>query len=158
MHAAHVLVLYLPLIEARFDRIFGRQELEALPDPGPEAEQSEYPDAVGCREASFSSPRWYLYDPSFLVYNYSTGGRTGSAGFAAANSANGKNFDCYAENINLMPNETQWYNCSIPSTIFSYNMTAEVFSIKESWVCDEDPTQVTWRVRNNGRAKVWSHD
>lgn len=95
-----------------------------------------------CKEYSFSYPEWYLYDPNFTIY---TGGTTGDAGFSAYNVATNVTFNCYARGVDLsLPiNATEWHNCSIPDTQFSFSEQSNSFGLRQNWTCDNGPGYVT---------------
>jgi hypothetical protein len=143
MHSVCLLLLgLLPLLEAAkfnsFDDVRSSwSNLRQNDDPGSQWK-------INCKEISFSEPRWYLYDPSFVVYNYLTGLSHGDIGFGASNAATGSQFECFVKDINLAPaaGEGKWYNCSIPGAQFRFNLTSNVVELKQSWVCDNAPTQV----------------
>jgi hypothetical protein len=96
---------------------------------------------INCKEYSFSQPEWYLYDPSFTMY---TGGTSGDVGFSAYNVATNLTFDCYAKGVDLsLPiNATEWHNCSVPDTQFSFSALSNSFGLRQTWICDNAPEYV----------------
>ncbi|KAB5542779.1 hypothetical protein GE09DRAFT_1289451 [Coniochaeta sp. 2T2.1] len=93
---------------------------------------------INCKEISLTQPEWYLYDPSFTIF---TGGTTGDVGFAAYNVATNVTFDCYARGVDLaLPvNRTEWHNCGIPNTQFSFSELSNSFGLRGSWICNDAP-------------------
>jgi hypothetical protein len=67
-----------------------------------------------------------------------TGGTTGGAGFSAYNIATNVSFDCYAKGVDLaLPaNATEWHDCSIPDTQFSFSVLSNSFGLRQTWLCD----------------------
>jgi hypothetical protein len=104
---------------------------------------------VNCKENSMSAPAWYLYDPQFRLYNSSTGGTFGDAGFSAYNLVTDKSFICYTKNINLSlaGEASPWYSCGDNTTNttaeYRFDLTDSILSLKESWVCGNDSAQVS---------------
>lgn len=96
---------------------------------------------INCKEYSFSYPEFYLYDPNFTIY---TGGTIGDVGFSAYNIATNITFDCYARGVDLsLPaNATEWHNCSVPATQFSFSVLGNTFGLRQSWICDNAPEYV----------------
>lgn len=109
---------------------------------GPRQYDGDDGSGIDCKDASFSDPKWYLYDPQYTVYNYSSGGRTGDVGFAGYNVAMDINAQCFARKVNLAPKtgEDNWHDClTPPNTRFRFNLTANTMEIKQSWVCNNAP-------------------
>jgi hypothetical protein len=91
-----------------------------------------------CKEISFSHPAWYLWDPTLVTINGTT---IGDFGVGLQNTANGGDFICLVESVELAPDSNgPWYNCSIPTAKFRPNLTTNSLEFSESWVCEDDPT------------------
>jgi hypothetical protein len=103
---------------------------------------------VNCKEYSFTQPEWYLYDPSFTMFNYSSGGTHGDVGFSAYNVATNVTFDCYARNVDLsLPiNRTEWHNCSVPDTKFTFSVLSNSFGLQQTWICKDAPEYVLFNI------------
>lgn len=104
--------------------------------------EEEGAPSFSCKEASFTGPRWYVYDPSYTVFNYSSGGRWGDVGFAGYHVATEVLAHCYAIGVNLAPveGEDYWHDCrEPPGTQFRFNLTAYTMEIRQNWTCDDAP-------------------
>ncbi|OIW27079.1 hypothetical protein CONLIGDRAFT_707936 [Coniochaeta ligniaria NRRL 30616] len=93
---------------------------------------------INCKDYSFSYPEFYLYDPSYTIATKNT---TGDVGFSAYNIATNITFDCYARGVDLsLPaNATEWHDCSVPATQFSFSVLSNSFGLRQTWICDNAP-------------------
>jgi hypothetical protein len=132
MHFAYCMLLWLPLIGATLN--VNRPRQYDAPSGAP----------IDCKQVSLTTPSWYIYDPRYTLHNFSTGGTQGDAGFGVYNVATNESFECYVRDINLTLTgpESLWHNCSIPNAQFTFDLTAHVIGLEETWTCDNAPTQV----------------
>lgn len=105
---------------------------------------------VNCKEVSFTAPEWYLYDPNYTVFNYTTGGTHGDVGLGAYNVATNLTFDCYARGVDLTRSAEalEWHNCSVPATEFSFSLATNSFGLRQRWICDNAPQYVHEKSRS----------
>lgn len=132
MHFVCCVLLWLPLIGATLN--------------GNRPRQYDDPDGwvIDCKEVSLTEPTWYIYDPQYSLYNFEAGGTLGEAAFGVYNTATNESFGCLVTDIDLTltGDEISWYNCSIPNAQFTFDKTANVIGLRETWACDNAPTQV----------------
>lgn len=103
--------------------------------------QDDSSNPVNCKDVSFTAPEWYLYDPNYTIFNYTTGGTRGDVGVGAYNVATNQTFDCYAGDVDLArPGDApEWHNCSVPDTEFSFSLDTNSFGLRQRWICDNAP-------------------
>ena len=93
-----------------------------------------------CTEASFTSPRWGIYNPTLVTVNGSSGGSQGDIRFLTVNSATNVSAACIARNIDLDPKGPDaldiWHDCDIPNLKFQFNLTSFDMRLRGSWHCD----------------------
>lgn len=126
------MLLWLPVIGATLDGQRRRQY------DGPSGSD------IDCKEVSLSAPSWYIYDPTYTRHDASSGGTLGEAGFDVYNLATNESFRCYAPDLDLSltGDESLWHNCSVPDAQFTFDLTDNLIGLKETWTCDNAPTQV----------------
>ncbi|KAL1865947.1 hypothetical protein VTK73DRAFT_4953 [Phialemonium thermophilum] len=103
-------------------------------------DDGSYGEAIDCKVASLTEPAWFIYDPRYSRYNYTQGGTLGQAGFEAYNTVTNESFVCIETNIDLNATGTDapWYNCSIPTAQFQFDLNAGILGLRETWSCDND--------------------
>lgn len=101
-----------------------------------------------CLEASFTSPRWGIYNPTLVTVNGSSGGSQGDIRFLTVNFATNVSAACIARNIDLDPKGPDaldiWHDCDIPNLKFQFNLTSFDMRLRGSWVCDNTTGQFTF--------------
>lgn len=95
-----------------------------------------------CKELSLSNPSWYFWDPTVLIVQNSPTGRPfGDFGVGVYNTATDGNFECFIQNIDLAPlqSEEGWHECSIPGVQVRPDITTNTFALRQTWVCEDSP-------------------
>lgn len=107
----------------------------------PSRRQYDPSNDLNCKHVSLTAPEWYLYDPNYTIFNYTTGGTHGDVGVGAYNVATNVTFTCYARGVDLsLPvDATKWHPCSVPDTEFSFSLESNSFGLRQSWICEDAP-------------------
>ncbi len=111
----------------------------------PDPQQQQRPD---CATYSLSYPLFRVYDPIWVLVNRTAGGTLGDFWFTAHNMATNVQVECEIKNANLFPRlmgtgNSSWHYCKDNSTMFRMSLETNEFQLRENWVCDNLPGQVS---------------
>lgn len=110
-------------------------------------------EPIDCLLASLSRPAWFIWDPQFLVINYTADMNPqnqeiyGDFRFSAYSLPLNTSTQCMVQNIDLSPrnfsSDGPWYTCNDTVTEFQITLSTFTMAVRSKWVCDNAPTQVS---------------
>jgi hypothetical protein len=95
--------------------------------------------ADNCTENSQSLSRWRIDTFVLKVYNWDTGGTTGSFGFRSSFSATNMTVDCMLQNGDLEKLKNSWSKCNNTETEFQFDLSDITLTVRETWTCPGSP-------------------
>lgn len=93
-----------------------------------------------CTESSQSPSYWRIENFVLKVYNWESGGSTGTFGFTSYYSATNTTVKCRVQDVDLAKlADGPWSECESPGTEFRFNLTDISLTMKETWTCSGSP-------------------
>lgn len=95
--------------------------------------------ADNCTESSQSLSRWTIDNFVLKVYNWDSGGTTGSFGFRSYCSATNMTVDCMLQSGDLAKLKNSWSKCNTTGTEFQFDLSGMSLTVKDTWTCPGSP-------------------
>jgi hypothetical protein len=93
-----------------------------------------------CTESSQSPSYWRIENFVLKVYNWESGGSTGTFGFTSYFSATNTTVECMAQDVDLAKLANgPWSECKSAGTEFRFDLTDISLTMKETWTCLGSP-------------------
>ncbi|KAK0616633.1 hypothetical protein B0T14DRAFT_393615, partial [Immersiella caudata] len=93
-----------------------------------------------CAASAGARSYWKIDNLILKVYDWDSGGTTGTFGFKSYYSATNKTVDCIAQDVDLAKlADGPWLKCDTPGTEFRFDFTDISLTIRETWTCPQSP-------------------
>lgn len=93
-----------------------------------------------CTESSQYLSYWRIENFVLKVYNWESGGSTGTFGFTSYFSATNRTVECMAQDVDLAKLANgPWSECKSAGTEFRFDLNDISLTMKETWTCLGSP-------------------
>jgi len=93
-----------------------------------------------CTESSQFPSYWRIENFVLKVYNWESGGSTGTFGFKSYFSATNATVECQVQDVDLAKlADGPWSGCKSTGSEFRFNLEDISLTMKETWTCSGSP-------------------